>query len=182
MSGAAAGAGPPAVAPNSVAATTGMVAITTPTRRYCTTATTRSSPPSSRVIAVSPDAPPAVRASIPVSGETSRRRPISNPADMLTTNVATPTSNTGTVSPASAASVDGCPMTPITTPITAIDEVTTGPGTRSGARPARASAVATSSPPNRAGDGIPAAARPAATAAVRPISDAHRRPFGTRTP
>ena len=63
------------VAPNASAATSGMVAVTRPTRRYCTTATTRSSPPRSRLTATSPDAPPAVSASMPVSGVTPGCRP-----------------------------------------------------------------------------------------------------------
>ena len=45
--------------------------------------TTRSSPPSSRAMATSPDAPPATNASDPVSGVTSRCRPSSAPATTL---------------------------------------------------------------------------------------------------
>ena len=41
--------------------TIGIVAVTSPTRRYCTTATTRSSPPSSRAMATRPEAPPATK-------------------------------------------------------------------------------------------------------------------------
>ena len=84
-----AGALPPAVAPKPSAAMSGMVAVTIPTRRYWTTATTRSSPPRSRLTATSPDAPPAVSASIPVSGVTPGCRPRSRPAAMLTASVPT---------------------------------------------------------------------------------------------
>ena len=55
--------------------TTGMDAVTSATRRYCTTATTRSSPPSPRAIATNPDAPPATSASDPVSAVMSRWMP-----------------------------------------------------------------------------------------------------------
>ena len=50
----------------------GIDAVISATRRYCTTATTRSSPPSSRAMATRPDAPPATNASEPVSGLMSR--------------------------------------------------------------------------------------------------------------
>ena len=83
---------PVADAPNTSAATIGIDAVTSPTLRYCTTATTRSSPPRSRLIATSPDAPPAVSASIPVSGVTPGRNPRSRPAPMLMASVPTLTS------------------------------------------------------------------------------------------
>ncbi len=74
--------------------TIGMDAVIRPTRRYCTTATTRSSPPSSRAMATRPEAPPATRARAPVSGVTSRCRPSSMPASRLITSVASTTPTT----------------------------------------------------------------------------------------
>ena len=71
-----------------------MEAVTNATRRYCTTDTTRSSPPSSRAIATNPDAPPATSASDPVNGVTSRCIDSSAPHTTLSSRVATATATT----------------------------------------------------------------------------------------
>src|SRR6478609_2744097 len=154
----------------------GMVAVTIPTRRYWTTATTRSSPPRSRLTATRPDAPPAVSASIPVSGVTPGCRPSSRPAPMLTASVPVVINRTGSQSAARPLSVDGWASTPMTTPITAWAAVVARRGTAAGARPANASAVATTRPAKSAGEGSRSRASATVPAAVPTTSSAHRRP------
>ena len=159
-----------------------MVAVTIPTRRYWTTATTRSSPPRSRLTATSPDAPPAVSASIPVSGVTPGCRPRSRPAAMLTASVPVVISRTGSQSAARPLSVEGWASTPMTTPITAWASVVARRGTVAGARPASASAVATTRPAKSAGEGSRSSASATVPTAVPTTSSAHRRPSPVPTP
>ena len=78
--------------------TRGMVISTTRTRRYCTTVTTRSSAPSSRETATTPEAPPATRAKTPVVADTSRRSARTRPARMLSSRVASVTDRTAPAS------------------------------------------------------------------------------------
>ena len=72
------------------------------TRRYCRTATIRSSAPRSRAIAVMPVAPPAIMAKAPVTGVIPRRSAMSCPAARLSTSVVAVTRTTGTQSRAMA--------------------------------------------------------------------------------
>ena len=72
---------------------------------------------------------------------------------MLTASVPVVISRTGSQSAARPLSVDGWASTPMTTPITAWASVVARRGTAAGARPASASAVATTRPAKSAGDG-----------------------------
>jgi hypothetical protein len=90
-----------------------MDAVTSATRRYCTTETTRSSPPRSRAMATRPEAPPAVNASDPVSGVTSWCSPSSAPATTLRSRVATAMPTTNGQSDPSAANASCCTIVPM---------------------------------------------------------------------
>ena len=136
------------------------------TRRYWMTATIRSSAPSSRLIEVTPAAPPALRLSEPVIALTGVHRPISRPATMLKARVPTITAATGSQSSRRLIRVLNSSRPPSTTPITACAAVFTEFGRMVGFLVVSATSIPVTRPPNNAGDGTSRTANRAVTAAV----------------
>src|SRR3954447_5437117 len=152
----------------------GIDAVINATLRYCTTATTRSSPPNSRAMATRPDAPPATSASAPVSGDTSRCSPNSAPATMLNTRVATATASTMGQSEPRDVNASRWTIVPMYTPRTPCAAMPALRGTPEGAQSRSASARPTISAANSGADGIPIMVSGTVTSTVSTANSIHR--------
>src|SRR3954471_6085712 len=134
------------------------------TRRYCRTATMRSSAPSSRAMTMIPEAPPAIIEKAPVTGVIPRCSRSSRPAARLRARVVRVTSRTGSQFVATVRRVSRSTRAPMVTPMTACPAVVARGGTATPPRPPRARTSPAVRPPKRAGEGRPSAVNTRVTA------------------
>src|SRR3954467_2860597 len=134
------------------------------TRRYCRTATMRSSAPSSRAMTMIPEAPPAIIEKAPVTGVIPRCSRSSRPAARLRARVVSVTSRTGSQVVATVRRVSRSTRAPMVTPMTACPAVVARGGTATPPRPPRARTSPAVRPPKRAGEGRPSAVNTRVTA------------------
>ncbi len=139
---------------------------------YWSTATSRSSAPSSRLIEMIPAAPPAIIPNDEVAWPTGINRDSASPESTLSASVAAHTRRIATPFEATSASVDDWRYPPTVTPITDWESTVAGRGRSSCRRARSAKAIPPANPAKSGGVGAPTrSSRTVSATTPTPIAD-----------